>query len=296
MIWLSYMNLTTYASPDYELIDSGNGKKLERYGSYILERPDPQALWKPRYDQNQWNKADGVFIREGKKTSWKTKKTLPEKWTITFGGLQLEIAPTTFKHTGLFPEHVSTWEWMRSVITKRRQAQPAAAPRILNLFGYTGCASLACASAGATVVHVDGSKLAIGWAKRNQTLSEIPNDSIRWILDDVTAFLKREIKRGNTYDAIIMDPPAFGRGPDGEVWEIEECLAPLLEQCQKVLSDRPLFVIMNGYAAGFSSISYANNLQLFADQHGGTIEHGELTIAEKDGRLLPSGIYAKWVA
>lgn len=290
------MILVTKNEKEYELIDSGNGKKLERYGEYVLSRPDPQALWLPRLSANEWSKADAVFVREGTKTSWKTKKSLPEQWNISFGGLVMEIIPTTFKHTGLFPEHVATWEWMREIIGKARMAQSSApAPRVLNLFGYTGGASLACAQAGASVCHVDGSKLAIEWAKRNQKLSGLSADSIRWILDDAILFLKREVKRGNKYDAIIMDPPAFGRGPDGEVWKIEEQFQDLLDLCRKVLSDTPLFIVINGYASGFSSIAYANNLLPFQQEFGGTLEHGEIALAESGSdRLLPCGIFARW--
>ena len=286
------MILTTHPESGYELIDSGDGKKLERYGNFVLSRPDPQALWQPLLSANEWNNADAVFVRDGKKTEWKTKKGLPEKWNIPFSGLVMEIVPTTFKHTGIFPEHASTWKWMQSEIKK--SARPIS---VLNLFGYTGAASLACAQAGASVCHVDGSKLAIEWAKRNQKLSGLPTDSIRWILDDVLQFLKREIKRGNRYDAIIMDPPAFGRGPDGDVWKIEEQFQELLTLCRKVLSEKPLFIVINGYASGFSPIAYQNNLIPFQKEFGGTIENGELTIEESgSGRLLPCGIFARWSA
>lgn len=289
------MILTTHNEPSYELLDSGNGKKLERYGEYVLARPDPQALWKPLLGANEWNKADALFIRDGKKTEWKTKKGLPDAWTIVFGGLVMEIVPTTFKHTGLFPEHVTTWNWMRDQITARMAQPSAPQPKVLNLFGYTGGASLACAQAGAAVCHIDGSKLAIEWAKKNQKLSGLAPDAIRWILDDALLFLKREVKRGNKYDAIIMDPPAFGRGPDGEVWKIEEQFQDLLELCRKVLSDKPLFIVINGYASGFSSVAYQNNLIPFQKEFGGTIEHGELTLEESASkRLLPCGIFARW--
>ncbi len=302
------MILITKPQPDYELLDSGDGKKLERYGNFVLSRPDPQALWRPLLSANDWNKADGSFVREGKKTAWVTKKRLPATWNISLGGLMFEIAPTTFKHTGIFPEHLATWDWMRDRINKyiahqtllekkSTVSQKDSTPRILNLFGYTGAASLACAQAGASVCHVDGSKLAIEWAKRNQKLSSLPSDSIRWILDDVLLFLKREIKRGVTYDGIIMDPPAFGRGPKGEVWKIEEQLPELMDLCKKILSDCPLFFVINGYASGFSSITYENNLIPIQKQFGGIIESGELTIKESAStRLLPCGIFARWVA
>ncbi len=297
------MILTTKKSNGYELVDSGDGKKLERYGDFVLARPDPQALWKPLKSANEWNKADGTFVRTGTKTEWKTKKSLPAKWNIEFGGLVLEVAPTTFKHTGIFPEHVATWDWMRDLLTKSKPHQHpptpsergGAEPSILNLFGYTGGASLACAQAGAAVCHVDGSKLAIEWAKRNQKLSGLPADSVRWILDDVMLFLKREIKRGSKYDGIIMDPPAFGRGPKGEVWKIEEQLPELMDLCRKVFSEEPLFFVINGYASGFSAIAYENNLLPIQKDFGGSLESGELTIEESGtGRLLPCGIFARW--
>lgn len=303
------MKHTNY-SDDYELIDSGHGRKLERYGDYLLVRPDPQALWSPTLSANDWNKAHGIFIREGKKTTWKTKRGLPETWNIHFAGLQFEIAPTTFKHTGLFPEHATSWKWMQNTIAtehKRRGitstslTNPRSAPSaiepvsVLNLFGYTGGASLACAQVGAKVTHVDGSKVSVAWAKRNQQLSGIDGDAIRWIIDDAVTFVKREIKRGKKYDAIVMDPPSHGRGPTGEVWEIEEDLSKLLELCSQLLSETPVFMVLNGYAAGFSSAAYYNLLLPTLKAKGGNLDHGELSLSESAGdRALPCGIYARW--
>ncbi len=285
-------------TPDYELIDSGHGRKLERYGNFLLARPDPQALWTPTLSQKEWDKAHGTFIREGKKTTWKTKRELPEAWNIDFAGLTFEIAPTTFKHTGLFPEHAPSWKWMQDTITRAQKQPDRTEPiTVLNLFGYTGGASLACAQVGAKVTHVDGSKVSVAWAKRNQQLSGIDTDAIRWIIDDAVTFVKREIKRGKKYDAIVMDPPSHGRGPTGEVWEIEEDLGPLLDLCMKLLSDTPVFVVLNGYASGFSAIAYYNNLLPLVTARGGNLEHGELSLSESAGkRLLPCGIYARWSA
>ena len=284
------MILITNNEKEYELLDSGDGKKLERYGTFVLSRPDPQALWKPLLNKNEWEKADATFIRNGKKVEWKTKKNLPEAWTIPFGGLVFEIRPTTFKHTGLFPEQRENWKWIASVIKKSKHPV-----NVLNLFGYTGGASLAGAQAGATVTHVDGSKMAIDWAKKNQKLSGLSEKPIRWILDDTLAFLRREIKRGNRYDGIVMDPPAFGHGPNGEIWKIEEQLNELLDLCKKVLSDQPIFFLINGYASGYSPIAYQNNLLFLKEAFKGTIETGELAIEEpKTGRLLPCGIFARW--
>ena len=281
--------LTTIPSKEYALLDSGDGEKLERYGEYILRRPDPQALWKKQQSPTMWEQAHAVFVRDGKHTDWIMKRGMKEKWTITLAGLTFWIRPTAFKHTGIFPEQAPNWEWMQSCIKKRNTPV-----RVLNLFGYTGGASLAAAKAGAEVVHVDGSKVAISWGKDNAELSGLSQKPIRWILDDVRVFVRREIKRGNKYDGIILDPPAFGHGAKKEVWNIEKDLLPLLEMCRDILSDKPLFFLLNGYASGYSSIAYEQNIYPLMKSYGGTIERGELTIQEQSGRLLPAGIFARW--
>lgn len=288
------MILITRNESDYELLDSGDGKKMERYGKYTLARPDPQALWEPMKTKSAWSEADAIFTRSGKDVKWNKKKDLPESWNINFAGLSFEIRPTTFKHTGLFPEQAENWNWIQEVLKNARR--PAvAAPKVLNLFGYTGGASLAAAKAGADVTHVDGSKMAITWARKNQELSELSEKPIRWILDDATVFLKREKKRGQTYDAIIMDPPAFGHGPKGEVWKIEDQFSELMKLCLSVLSEKPIFFLINGYASGYSPIAYRNNLLPLTEKFGGTIEIGELAIEESGtDRLLPCGIFARW--
>lgn len=284
------MNLITSHEKEYELLDSGNGKKLERYGEIVLARPDPQALWSPLKDRSVWGKADATFVRDGKTAKWNVQKTLPTAWNISFAGLVFEIRATSFKHTGIFPEHRGNWLWMQSLITKAKRPI-----KVLNLFGYTGGASLACAQAGAEVTHVDGSKMAIDWAHKNQKLSGLDDKPIRWILDDAMLFLKREAKRGNFYDGIVMDPPAFGRGPKGEVWKIEEQFEELMKLCKAVLSDQPLFFLINGYASGYSPIAYQNNLLDLVEKWGGTLETGELALEESGtGRLLPCGIFARW--
>ncbi len=295
------MILVTSNETDYELIDSGNGKKLERYGSVIMDRPDPQAMWQPLKDRDVWSTANAVFMREGKTTKWHNDKTVPAAWPMPFGGLVFEIRPTSFKHTGLFPEHRENWKWMQDILKKSLSfregdsRQAAGRVQVLNLFGYTGGASLACAQAGAEVVHVDGSKMAIGWAKKNQELSGLNDKPIRWILDDAILFLKREVKRGNTYDGIVMDPPAFGRGPKGEVWKIEEQFDELMKLCKSVLSDKPLFFLINGYASGYSPIAYQNNLLDLVQKYGGSTETGELALEETGTqRLLPCGIFARY--
>lgn len=287
--------LVTRASKDYELLDSGEGEKLERFGEVVLSRPDPQALWRKLLPQGEWNKAHASFSREGQNGTWNITKGTPDKWNIDFGGLKFAIKPTAFKHTGLFPEQFTNWEWMKRVI--EHAGRPTNELEVLNLFGYTGGASLICAQAGAKVVHVDGSKSAITWASENAEISGLKDKPIRWILDDARAFVEREIKRGRKYDAIIMDPPAFGHGANKELWKIEEHFLALVEDCMKILSDKPLFFIINGYSAGYSAIAYKNNLLDLEKKFGGKVEVGELVIEETgSGRLLPAGIFARWEA
>lgn len=270
----------------YELIDSGEEEKLERFGEIVLSRPDPQALW-PKRNKDIWKTADASYVRDKIEGKWIFKKEIPSSWNVKHGGLSFIIKPTAFKHTGLFPEHISNWSWLEKVTPKGGE--------VLNLFGYTGGASLACAKAGAKVVHVDGSKSAISWARENAELSQLSDKPIRWILEDVRVFVQREIKRGRKYDGIIMDPPSFGHGANKELWKIEKDLLPLIEDCKKILSDSPSFFLINGYAAGYSPIAYENNLLDLVEKYKGKIEKGELTIQEKDGgRLLPCGIFARW--
>jgi 23S rRNA (cytosine1962-C5)-methyltransferase len=284
------MDMATQPQKDYELLDSGDGKKLERYGQFVLSRPDPQVLWAPLLSSSEWKKADATFVREGKNVKWKTDKALPKAWPISFGGLTMEIRPTTFKHTGLFPEHEGNWRWMSDKIKKAKRIV-----KVLNLFGYTGGASLACAKAGAEVTHVDGSKTAIEWGRKNQELSGLNEAKIRWILDDAIAFLRRETKRGNTYDGIVMDPPAFGHGPKGELWKIEEQFVLLMDSCYSVLSENPIFFLVNGYASGYSPLSYKNAMLRLPEKFGGELETGELLIKESHTeRVLPCGIFARW--
>lgn len=284
---------TTNAGKDYELLDSGEGEKLERYGACILSRPDPQALWL-KQQTSQWKQVHGQFSRDSKNAQWNMSKDMPKEWQIEFADLSFIIRPSAFKHTGLFPEQKGNWDWMREKVKSRKSKVESV--NILNLFGYTGGATLACAQAGANVCHVDGSKVAINWAKRNAEISGLSDKPVRWILDDAVKFVKREIKRGHTYDGIIMDPPAFGHGPGGELWKIEEHFLVLLDLCKQLLSSKPLFILINGYASGYSSIAYHNNLLEITKKHGGNIELGELTIAEsgREGRLLPCGIFARW--
>ncbi len=310
----------TEPQTDYELLDSGSNYKLERYGRFVLSRPDPQALWSTDRNTEKWQSADAEFRKEeddGERGNWRIneknaqslkngivkneerlEKNL-EKWMIDFGGLTLQIKMSPFKHTGLFPEQIVNWKWMEKIITEKLAADKNAKPiKVLNLFGYTGGASLICAKAGAEVTHVDASKSAITWANENAELSGLSEKPIRWILDDALAFVKKEARRGNKYDAIVMDPPAFGRGAKGEVWKIEEGFLPLIEECFSILSDSPLFFVLNGYSAGYSAIAYAQNLLPIQQKFGGEVEAGELLIQESKvgnvARLLPCGIVARW--
>ena len=302
---MEFLIEVTKPSEDYKLLDSGDGEKLERYGKVVISRPDPQALWNKSLPKEEWENAHAIFARETKgkegekKTTadWKIKGGTPEKWEINFADLKFWIKPTPFKHTGLFPEQSKNWKWVSEIITAQKSVTPDLKLTILNLFGYTGGATLAASEAGAEVVHLDASRAAVTWAKENADLSGLSEKSIRWIVDDARAFLKREIKRGNTYDGIIMDPPTFGRGPNGEVWKIEEDFSDLLNLCKQVLSKEPLFFLINGYAAGYSALSYKNTLQELMKDWKGTVEAGELAISESSTqRLLPAGIFARWKA
>lgn len=282
----------TKPQKDYDLLDSGEGEKLERFGQYILRRPDPQALWPKSLAPKDWAEAHASFVRSGNAGKWDFKKDVPKMWNIDFGGLTLKISPTPFKHTGLFPEQIVNWQWTQEKI---RRAEDKKEISVLNLFGYTGGVTLAAAQAGASVVHVDASKSAIAWARENAELSGLVEKPIRWILEDAHAFVKKEIKRGKKYDGIVMDPPAFGHGPDGEMWRIEESFVQFIEDAKSLLSDSPLFFLVNGYAAGYSSTAYKQNINDLISKFGGTIEDGELAIEESEsGRLLPCGIFARW--
>ena len=287
---MNYVITETGPSDGYELLDSGDGEKLERYGNIIMSRPDPQALWEKRLSQDEWDKAEARFSHAAANAKWELSPNVPPKWNIDFAELTFSIRPTAFKHTGLFPEHTSNWQWISEKI--KNANRPIS---VINLFGYTGGATIAAAKAGATVCHVDGSRVAVSWARENAELSGQKDAPIRWIVDDARTFLKREIKRGKQYDGIIIDPPAFGHGPDGDVWKIENDFLPFLNLCKEAMTADPLFFLINGYASGYSAIAYENNLETLMSDKKGTIEMGELAIRESNkGRLLPCGIFARW--
>lgn len=270
---------------DYELLDSGDGEKLERFGQIVLRRPDPQALWHKLLPGEKWNSADASYDKQ-----WKGRKNISDSWNIEADGMRFALKLSTFKHIGIFPEQKENWGWIEEKV--RSAGKPIL---VLNLFGYTGGATLAVLKAGGEVVHVDGSKTAITWAKENTNLSGLSEKPVRWILDDALAFVKREIKRGNKYDAVIMDPPAFGHGPEGEVWKIEEHFLEILDLLPDLLSLKPYFILINGYASGYSNMAYNNALLPCISKNGGVLRTGELALEESiSERLLPSGIYARW--
>lgn len=278
---------------EYKIIDAGNGEKLESWGQFVLRRPDPQAIWLTTYD-NKWNQVDGHYIRSSKGGGyWDFKKKLPDHWVIGYKSLRFKVSPTNFKHTGLFPEQAINWDFMMEKIEKANRPV-----KILNLFAYTGAATIACSSAGATeVVHVDAAKGMVEWAKENMILSHLENNKIRFIIDDCLKFVQREARRGNVYDGIIMDPPSYGRGPNGEVWKFEQNIYNLIIECMKIVSDNPLFFTINSYTTGISSIVLENILKRTVLQKypNGKISAGEVALpVDKDELLLPCGIYGRW--
>ena len=278
----------------YELLDSGEGMKLERFGDFVLARPDPEALWKKNLPTSFWKKADASYIRKGTTGTWEKSPRLPKNWNIEYGGLTFELRPTSFKHVGIFPEQKIHWQFLAEKIRTERLRRDGKAIRVLNLFAYTGGASLIAAKAGAEVTHVDASSVAITWARKNTELSGLIDAPIRWIEDDVLQFLRREIRRKNTYDVIVMDPPSFGHGPKGTLWKIENDFYELMELARGVLSEDPVAIILNGYTAGYSPITLENNIKDAMEKYGGKIDSGELTISEDSGRLLPAGVFARW--
>lgn len=273
---------------DYELIDTSCGEKLERWGDVILRRPDPQIVWNTPMGR-EWNKVDGWYHRSNKGGgSWEFFKHLPETWTISYKDLKFVIKPMNFKHTGLFPEQAVNWEWM---IDKIKNANRPI--NVLNLFAYTGGASVACAYAGASVCHVDASKRIVSQAKENLTLSGLGDRPVRFIVDDVVKFVEREIRRGKKYDAIVMDPPSYGKGTNGEVWDIEKDLYPLILKTLEILSDKPLFYLINSYTAGLAPTVLENILKL--TMNGGKTSCGEIGLPITKSKLvLPCGIYGRW--
>ena len=276
---------------DYEILDMADGEKLERWGNIFLVRPDPQIIWKEKTFPNKWKKINARYNRS--KTgggSWEYTSNLPKAWQIKYNDLVFNIKPMGFKHTGLFPEQAVNWDWMINKIKSEKREV-----KVLNLFAYTGGATVACLSAGASVCHVDSSKGMTAWAKENVISSGLEKKSVRYIVDDVFKFVNREIRRGNKYDAIIMDPPSYGRGANGEVWKFEENIDELIKLCSKVLSDDPLFFLVNSYTTGISSTVIENILKMDLKVKKGKYSCGEIGLPMTDSKLtLPCGIFAKW--
>ena len=276
---------------DYEILDMANGEKLERWGNIYLIRPDPQIIWKDKSYPNKWNMANARYNRSNTGGgAWEYKKRLPESWQIKYKNLTFNVKPMGFKHTVLFPEQAVNWDCMiKKIKDSKREIN------VLNLFAYTGGATVACLSAGAKVCHVDSSKGMTTWAKENVESSGLRDRPVRFIIDDVIKFVQREIRRERKYDAIIMDPPSYGRGKNGEVWQFENNISDLVELCTKVLSDDPLFFLINSYTTGISAKVLENILYLNMKKAKGTISSGEIGLPMKDSKLvLPCGIYGRW--
>lgn len=275
---------------DYEILDMANGEKLERWGNIILIRPDPQIIWKDKSKPALWKKANAHYHRsKSGGGEWEYIKNVPKAWQIKYKNLTFNLKPMGFKHTGLFPEQAVNWDFMMNKI--KNANRPI---KVLNLFAYTGGATVACAAAGASVCHVDSSKGMTAWAKENVASSGLADRPVRFIIDDVIKFVQREIRRGNKYDAIVMDPPSYGRGANGEVWNIEESLYTLVELCKEVLSDKPLFFLINSYTTGLSPTILANILKMTVKKKGKVI-CGEVGLPMKDSdMILPCGIFGRW--
>lgn len=282
--------LITDKSGDYELLDSGDGMKLERFGEVILARPENQALWNKKLDKEVWDNADAIFTHGESSGRWSKKESIEDEWKIAFEGFKFNLKLLPSKHLGLFPEQSQNWKWLEEKISSAGRSI-----HVLNLFAHTGGATLACSRSGAEVVHLDASEYPVSYAKKNLEDSGLGENKVRFIVDDVRKFVEREIKRGNKYDVIIMDPPVYGKGTNDKVWKIEEDLIPLLDRLKYLLTDNPLAILLNGYASIYSSHTYKNILETMTFDIGGLVSHGDLTIKESSHeRLLSAGIFARW--
>lgn len=293
----TYPQIELLTSPDwvdYELLDSGNGEKLERFGPYQIVRPEPEAIWSPQISRKNWDEASALFkpTPEENGGHWIERKKIPPRWTMQYKDLKFWTQLSASKHLGVFPEQAVQWDWITT------QIQDAKRPvKVLNLFGYTGLASLAAAKAGAQVTHIDASRKVVSWASENQQLSNLSEQPIRWIVDDVMKFVQREARRGSFYDGIILDPPKFGRGPKGEVWEFYKILPTLLEACRQILCTDPIFLLLTAYAVKASSLTLYYGVQEIMQKYAGTTSVGEVLLAEKSGkRAISMAIFARWSA
>lgn len=291
---MSFLQDHFSAFTDFQLLDTGDGFRLEQWGPYRLARPDPQIIWSRHLDDNEWNACDARYEAMGTKGGWNEISKLPASWPVRYTvpgtdtALSLKARLTPFKHTGIFAEQAANWEWMAKKLAGKKNR------KILNLFGYTGAASVILTALGHSVTHVDASKPAIGWAKENQELNKLPPDSIRWILDDAAKFVMREIKRGQKYDGILMDPPAFGHSPDGRTWKFNDDLPNLLSDCVELLTDDADFLLVNGYATNSSAIALRNLMEDSLKGKPGALEYGELCLEQQDKRLISTGIFSRW--
>lgn len=283
---------------DYEVLDTSNGEKLERWGKYILCRPDPQVIWSTPKNLKEWKNLNGHYHRSSKGGGEWEFKNLPEEWSIKYKDLSFNLKPFSFKHTGLFPEQAVNWDWFSDIISKAKN-EPKYKDRpikILNLFAYTGGATVSAAKAGAHVTHVDASKGMVSWAKENAVSSGLGEAPIRWLVDDCVKFVEREIRRGNKYDGIIMDPPSYGRGPKGEIWKIEESVYPFIELCTQILAEDALFLLINSYTTGLQPavLNYMLNT-LITPKFGGHVEADEIGLPVSSNNLvLPCGASGRW--
>lgn len=281
---------------DYEVIDTSSGEKLERWGDYILLRPDPQVIWNTKREHPLYKKLNGHYHRSTKGGGEWEFFDLPTEWSINYKDLTFNLKPFSFKHTGLFPEQATNWDWFSSIIKREKGKNPEREIKVLNLFAYTGGATLAAAKAGAAVTHVDASKGMVTWAKENAISSGLKDAPIRWLVDDCVKFVEREIRRGNKYDAIIMDPPSYGRGPKGETWKIEEAVFPLINICADILKSEPLFFLINSYTTGLQPavLSYMLNIVL-VERFGGKVEADEIGLpVSSNGLILPCGASGRY--
>lgn len=282
---------------DYEVLDCSNGEKLERWGDYILVRPDPQVIWDTPKTLKGWKKMNGHYHRSSRGGGEWEFFNLPEQWTINYKSLTFNLKPFSFKHTGLFPEQATNWDWFSDLISKEKIKRGIDNPvKVLNLFAYTGGATLAAAAAGANVTHVDASKGMVNWAKENAVSSGLKDAPIRWLVDDCVKFVEREIRRGNKYDAIIMDPPSYGRGPKGEIWKIEDSIHSFVKLCTQILSDKPLFFLINSYTTGLapSVLTYMIEIEV-GKKFGGHVEAQEIGLpVSSNGLVLPCGASGRW--
>ena len=290
---ISLSLVTTAGFPDYALLDSGNGRKLERFGNITVDRPEPQAMWQQRLPAERWSSANAVFSgsEDEEKGRWRVDKPVPESWPVKVAGVTMLCRLSAFRHLGLFPEQLPHWEWMREGLQRVNGTRP----RVLNLFAYTGAASLIAARAGAEVVHVDASKKAIAWAKENQAASGLTEAPIRWILDDARKFAAREVRRGRTYHMILVDPPKFGRGPNNEVWDLFEHLPDLMRDCAQLLDPACAHLCLTAYAIRASALTIDGLVREMLTDRGGQIESGELAIIDQSGgRAIGTSLFSRW--